>query len=51
MVEFRLMGQPFTGLNGGPQFQFNGCGRDAHYCTPPAQNRTCGFPAYGSHLG
>ena len=23
MVEFRLMGQPFTGLNGGPQFQFN----------------------------
>ena len=29
----------------------DGCGRDAHYCTPPAQNRTCGFPAYGSHLG
>jgi hypothetical protein len=26
-------------------------GRDAHYCTPPAQNRTCGIPAYGSHLG
>jgi predicted 3-demethylubiquinone-9 3-methyltransferase (glyoxalase superfamily) len=23
MVEFRLMDQPFTGLNGGPQFQFN----------------------------
>jgi predicted 3-demethylubiquinone-9 3-methyltransferase (glyoxalase superfamily) len=23
LVEFRLMGQPFTGLNGGPQFQFN----------------------------
>ncbi len=23
MVEFSLMGQPFTGLNGGPQFQFN----------------------------
>jgi len=23
MVEFTLMGQPFTGLNGGPQFQFN----------------------------
>ena len=23
MVEFRLLGQPFTGLNGGPQFQFN----------------------------
>src|SRR2546423_14030265 len=26
-------------------------GRDVHYCTPPAQIRTCGFPAYGSHLG
>ena len=26
-------------------------GRDAHYCAPPAQIRTCGFPAYGSHLG
>ena len=23
MVEFTLMGRPFTGLNGGPQFQFN----------------------------
>ena len=23
MVEFRLMGQPFTGLNAGPKFQFN----------------------------
>jgi predicted 3-demethylubiquinone-9 3-methyltransferase (glyoxalase superfamily) len=23
LVEFPLMGQPFTGLNGGPQFQFN----------------------------
>jgi 5-methylcytosine-specific restriction protein B len=27
------------------------CGRDVHYWTPPAQIRTCGFPAYGSHLG
>src|ERR1700756_2753867 len=26
-------------------------GRDASYLAPPAQNRTCGFPAYGSHLG
>ena len=26
-------------------------GRDAHYCAPPAQNRTSGIPAYGSHLG
>ena len=25
-------------------------GKDAHYCAP-AQNRTCGFPAYGSHPG
>jgi predicted 3-demethylubiquinone-9 3-methyltransferase (glyoxalase superfamily) len=23
LVEFTLMGQPFTGLNGGPQFRFN----------------------------
>ncbi len=23
MVEFTLMGQPFSGLNGGPQFRFN----------------------------
>jgi hypothetical protein len=28
-----------------------GRGRDASYLAPPAQNRTCGFPAYGSHLG
>ena len=27
------------------------CGRDASYLAPPAQIRTCGFPAYGSHLG
>ena len=26
-------------------------GRDAHYCAPPAQSRTCGIPAYGSHRG
>src|SRR5215467_15463222 len=30
---------------------FGDCGRDAHYWAPPAQNRTCSFPAYGSHLG
>src|SRR6266446_2140407 len=29
-----------------------GCrGRDASYLAPPAQIRTCSFPAYGSHLG
>src|SRR5205807_7976789 len=28
-----------------------GRGRDASYPAPPAQIRTCGFPAYGSHLG
>jgi hypothetical protein len=26
-------------------------GRDAIFIAPPAQNRTCGFPAYGSNLG
>src|SRR6202047_3405222 len=26
-------------------------GRDASYLAPPAQIRTCSFPAYGSHLG
>jgi len=26
-------------------------GRDASYLAPPAQSRTSGFPAYGSHLG
>ena len=26
-------------------------GRDTHYWVPPAQNRTGGIPAYGSHLG
>jgi hypothetical protein len=25
-------------------------GRDASYLAPPAQIRTCGFPAYGSYL-
>src|SRR5205823_5565390 len=28
-----------------------GRGRDASFLAPPAQSRTCGFPAYGSHLG
>jgi uncharacterized SAM-binding protein YcdF (DUF218 family) len=32
-------------------FRNEDCGRDVHYWTPPAQIRTCGFPAYGSHLG
>ena len=31
--------------------QTNLRGRDASYLAPPAQIRTCGFPAYGSHLG
>ena len=26
------------------------CGRDASYLAPPAQIRTCSFPAYGSYL-
>src|SRR5262245_30007856 len=29
----------------------DGCGRDASCLVPPAQIRTCSFPAYGSHLG
>jgi hypothetical protein len=29
----------------------NDRGRDTHYWVPPAQNRTGGIPAYGSHLG
>src|SRR4029077_6526041 len=29
----------------------NDRGRDARYRAPPAQIRTCGTPAYGSHLG
>ena len=28
-----------------------GRGRDGDYSPPPAQIRTCSFPAYGSHLG
>ena len=28
-----------------------GRGRDASYLAPPAQIRTCNFPAYGSYLG
>jgi hypothetical protein len=31
--------------------RLNDCGRDDHYWAPPAQNRTCGIPASGSHLG
>jgi hypothetical protein len=27
------------------------CGRDVSYLAPPAQIRTCSFPAYGSHSG
>ena len=26
-------------------------GRDSNYWLPPAQTRTCGTTAYGSHLG
>ena len=31
--------------------QGHNCGRNAGYPAPPAQIRTCGFPAYGSYLG
>ena len=29
----------------------SGRGRDRHFWSPPAQIRTCGVTAYGSHLG
>ena len=32
------------------QFGWSDRGRDAGYPAPPAQIRTCGFPASGSHL-
>src|SRR4051794_21434446 len=34
-----------------PDRSASGRGRDADHSAPPAQNRTGGFPAYGSHLG
>src|SRR4029077_3284944 len=36
---------------GSHQLCLAGRGRDASYLAPPAQIRTCSFPAYGSHLG
>src|SRR6266700_3167281 len=42
--------QPYWRENTSPTV-VPGRGRDASYLAPPAQNRTCGFPAYGSHLG
>ena len=33
-----------------PETFYVGCGRDASYLAPPAQIRTCSFPAYGSYL-
>ena len=40
-----------TALRLGHWFGTSGRGRDASYLAPPAQTRTCSFPAYGSHLG
>src|SRR5262249_56448328 len=40
--------QNLTGSAGGP---VRSRGRDASYLAPPAQIRTCSFPAYGSYLG
>jgi hypothetical protein len=42
---------PHRGFHLGAEGLSRDCGRDAHYWAPPAQNRTCSFPAYGSHLG
>jgi hypothetical protein len=30
--------------------RYHSCGRDASCLAPPAQIRTCSFPAYGSYL-
>jgi hypothetical protein len=35
----------------GAQMPDDGRGRDGDFSPPPAQIRTCGFPAYGSYLG
>ncbi len=35
----------------GQQVGTKGRGRDASCLAPPAQIRTCSFPAYGSYLG
>src|ERR1700732_2120494 len=40
---------PISDISSAAKLQFRG--RDASYLAPPAQIRTCGFPAYGSHLG
>src|ERR1700730_10390208 len=40
---------PISDISSAAKLQFRG--RDARYLAPPAQIRTCGFPAYGSHLG
>ena len=45
-----LGGGGFDGLGGSMSNPFSR-GRDASYLAPPAQIRTCSFPAYGSYLG
>jgi hypothetical protein len=47
MVIISVIGSTGDGLK--PQCSDGG--RDVHYWAPPAQNRTCGIPASGSHLG
>ena len=42
---------PRCGCQIAPQQTTERRGRDASYLAPPAQIRTCSFPAYGSHLG
>ena len=47
--ETKATQSPVSATRGGECVRCSG--RDASYLAPPAQNRTGGFPAYGSHLG
>ena len=42
---------PIKGSPMHTSFRVGERGRDTHYWAPPAQHRTCGFPAYGAYLG
>ena len=46
----RMERSEIRGSRSEPALRF-GRGRDASYLAPPAQIRTCSFPAYGSYLG
>src|SRR6266702_4150561 len=48
---YSLLGPDFHRLDRTSLRLAHRSGRDAIFIAPPAQNRTGGFPAYGSHLG